>query len=878
MKAYERGLQNQGIDNLLNFWSTKIRDNLPNFFADQKLLILLDEIDQKTTKIESKKESIEKEKQKEREKQIQIKPSKINARGSYQYKPMIIKGRESNANRNIKINYKIDEKKNNKYVRKENGEKQTKNIDNKKNNDIINNKKNEQKNNRYIRKNENEKKELKPSDINKNTINNYTRNEGKKNTNIKRIIENEKKPNQIKKTPEIKNNINNYKLNEGKKKYTKRNIENEEKQNIIKKYSEIKNNINKYKSNEGKKIYTKRNIANEEKQNIIKKYSEIKNDINKYKPNEGKKIYTKRNIANEEKPKIKNNNDLITYNLNKGKTNGDEKNNDNEENQIKSPSIDLIDKNNNKSPINNLENNIFNYQEEKLGENILEISKKDQNIISYIDIDLFLQRIAQEKNIYDNSNDEDTALNGVCIQHPIFIKTYTFVSKIITCFNYFYTRYINQDSEKNTNNNKKYNEKENSSNNKRNSMGYRNIGKANSGGSKNIQKEFDSEIFEKTLKKIPFKLIDFLILFIDLNEKFSKEILNKEIIEKIQSFYRNLLDIYEVKNKYKNDIDYSNKVLNGIKNRAILRRVKTQGKKLENSLIFSTINLLEFKIRDPDTPLSFFSVLDFDSKDMAAELTRISYHIFSEIQPKEFFKGAFTKNKKNETSPHLTEISNRFNKLSYWLMEEVLSYDNSTDRAQVLEKFIDIANELMKLNNFNDCMSIITGLGHINIKDLVKTWKNVSKQSNKDLENLNNILNFQDNYKIIREKIEECLIDNKPYIPFLGPYNKRICYLEEYGPYVKDDSLINIDKIVLVQQIFDQIYKFKLKKYDFVRNPKKELIIFQCLDPITEEELDKLASSIEPNFVLNNKKSHQKRVTNTELNFKKNYEKNENII
>jgi len=46
---------------------------------------------------------------------------------------------------------------------------------------------------------------------------------------------------------------------------------------------------------------------------------------------------------------------------------------------------------------NNLESSSFNYDEEKLGENILEISKKNQNIISFIDIDIFLQRIQKKK-------------------------------------------------------------------------------------------------------------------------------------------------------------------------------------------------------------------------------------------------------------------------------------------------------------------------------------------------------------------------------------------------------------------------------------------------------------------------------------------------
>ena len=50
-------------------------------------------------------------------------------------------------------------------------------------------------------------------------------------------------------------------------------------------------------------------------------------------------------------------------------------------------------------------------------------------------------------------------------------------------------------------------------------------------------------------------------------------------------------------------------------------------------------------------------------------------------------------------------------------------------------------------------------------------------------------------------------------------------------------------------------------------------MILQCLEPKAEEELEKTASYIEPNFVLGDKKSHVKRVTNTEINFKNNYEK-----
>ena len=43
-------------------WPSKVRKNLTNFFTDQTLLVLINELDPKILKIETKKEKIELEK------------------------------------------------------------------------------------------------------------------------------------------------------------------------------------------------------------------------------------------------------------------------------------------------------------------------------------------------------------------------------------------------------------------------------------------------------------------------------------------------------------------------------------------------------------------------------------------------------------------------------------------------------------------------------------------------------------------------------------------------------------------------------------------------------------------------------------------------
>ena len=277
-------------------------------------------------------------------------------------------------------------------------------------------------------------------------------------------------------------------------------------------------------------------------------------------------------------------------------------------------------------------------------------------------------------------------------------------------------------------------------------------------------------------------------------------------------------------------------------------------------------------------PKIYFDILKTNSKEIAIELTNISYNIFSKIKPKELLQGVFTKKNKKELSPNIVEVTKRFNKLSFWAMEEILMYDKAKFRIQVVEKFIDIINELLLLNNFFDSMSLSTALGQIIISSLNKTWKRISKKSKELYNKARTILNFADNYKLIKDKINECIIHKRPYIPFLSPYTKIICYMEEYGKYIKDKSLINADEIVIVQQILDQLFKFKLKQYDIFHITKNEFIILKYLDPLSEDELDKLASLLEPKFILYNKKHKEKRLSNTEKNFKINYEKNPDLV
>ncbi len=523
------------------------------------------------------------------------------------------------------------------------------------------------------------------------------------------------------------------------------------------------------------------------------------------------------------------------------------------------------EKETNENIIDSLDNASFTPKKEELDKNVISVIRYKKKIIGYLDLDLLLQRIAMETPVFPEDEMNDYLIEGICLQHPNFIVTNILISKIISCFNFNYSRYLKNEDENEEDNEDTRTRTENFC------INYEDIkkkrGKKIYVSSKDVIENINEniELFNDTEKRLPYGLVTLIIAFIKTYQKYPIGCLDLEIASKIKELLNTALNIYEIKNIYENDIIKSKEIITKIINASEIQKPK---QKLAFEKIYGIKN----------STGSRFDIFSFSSKDIATELTRISYIYFSRITPKEFFKGLFTKKDKEKTSPNICRVVERFNEISYWVIEEVLSYDYSSDRAKVVEKFIHIANELKNLNNFNDCMSIVSALGQMILTRLNKTWKKVASKNLNLLQKIKKLLNFQNNYKNIRDEISICLKQEKPFLPFLGYYSKRICFLEESGPYVNKNGLINVDKISQVEQILSEFYEKNKVSYNFeIREDiKNKLSILQCLAPNSEDDLEKEGNLIEPNFVLC-KKTKNKRLTNTEKKFEENYEKN-NIV
>jgi hypothetical protein len=266
-----------------------------------------------------------------------------------------------------------------------------------------------------------------------------------------------------------------------------------------------------------------------------------------------------------------------------------------------------------------------------------------------------------------------------------------------------------------------------------------------------------------------------------------------------------------------------------------------------------------------------FNIFKYNEKDIALVITYISIKNFKKLYEHLYELNPSIK-KNDKDKPHISAIINFSNKLTNFFIEEVFSYDLLNVRVNVVEKIIYILTELRKFRNFNDLISVYSALISIKFR-LQKTWNIIESKFKTKIDEFNNLCNFQECYKNIKEKQYKYNKENKFYIPLLNITSKHINFYDEGCKYVDKKGLVCIEKIIVNQNEIEGLknelrpLRSSEKISKLIRN-NKELnqlkIIFENLNPKDLETLENLSEKLEPDFTLYKKPDKRKRKTKTD--------------
>lgn len=335
----------------------------------------------------------------------------------------------------------------------------------------------------------------------------------------------------------------------------------------------------------------------------------------------------------------------------------------------------------------------------------------------------------------------------------------------------------------------------------------------------------------------------------------------KDTYKDLKQFYNDLLNIEWIKEKefefkkmeelFQEDIDKFDEefVKNSLKERKKSNIISVRFKNTTNKKTNSS---------------KYFDIFAWKEDDIARQLTYISYNLLSKVEDKELISAKFGKKNKEDTSKNVLTLIERFDQLIYFIIEDIYAYDRKRKRAEAIEKWVKIAMKCKEINNFNDCMIITTAFCNYLIKSLKLTWLRVGNSTKNHLENLKKFCNCQQSYINMKLGINQCIQNNKPYLPYLGLLLKEITSYEEKMQYIKDNTLINFKKIGKVANCLQRFFQFK--RYIYNMRPIEGLGVLEYLNPKSEDDLDEMLPKLEPKFILNKKKNKKiKRLTKTDI-------------
>uniref|UniRef100_A0A8C9K793 Rap guanine nucleotide exchange factor 1 n=1 Tax=Panthera tigris altaica TaxID=74533 RepID=A0A8C9K793_PANTA len=147
---------------------------------------------------------------------------------------------------------------------------------------------------------------------------------------------------------------------------------------------------------------------------------------------------------------------------------------------------------------------------------------------------------------------------------------------------------------------------------------------------------------------------------------------------------------------------------------------------------------------------------DFHSHEIAEQLTLLDAELFYKIEIPEVLLWA--KEQNEEKSPNLTQFTEHFNNMSYWVRSIIMLQEKAQDRERLLLKFIKIMKHLRKLNNFNSYLAILSALDSAPIRRL--EWQ---KQTSEGLAEYCTLIDSSSSFRAYRAALSEV---EPPCIPY----------------------------------------------------------------------------------------------------------------
>ena len=217
----------------------------------------------------------------------------------------------------------------------------------------------------------------------------------------------------------------------------------------------------------------------------------------------------------------------------------------------------------------------------------------------------------------------------------------------------------------------------------------------------------------------------------------------------------------------------------------------------------------------------FDILFDIDVSDVAKQFCLIDKDNFNKIHSRELLRKSWITVDKEELSPSIVQLIERFNKLSQLVSTCILQRQKHKQRVKTIDWFINLAMKCKEMNNYFSLVAIIGGLQDPSVSRLHKTWEDINPKLQHSFSELIQIMDLRDNWSNYRKSLAHNISNKEPIIPYIGIYLKDLVVIEDtlpdYLSDANDKTIINVDKWRKLSAVISEIQTIQLVSYPFQR-------------------------------------------------------------
>lgn len=234
----------------------------------------------------------------------------------------------------------------------------------------------------------------------------------------------------------------------------------------------------------------------------------------------------------------------------------------------------------------------------------------------------------------------------------------------------------------------------------------------------------------------------------------------------------------------------------------------------------------------------YHAFMEIPDDDIAEEMTRIDWIMFSSIRVRDFVRHVSLSASQKEKCKSLRNVNrmiNHFNHIAQWVANLILLRDKPKHRALMLEKFMNIALKLRQLNNYNGLSAVLAGINGTAVHRLSQTRALVPADIQKRFARTVILMGTQKSHFAYRLAWENSPL---PRIPFIPLHLRDLVSAEEgsmtfVGP---NGDRVNWKKFEVLGEVLLPLMKSQGTAYtNLTANDTIFQLILNCRMPTDEE-------------------------------------------